>query len=178
LGSVKSSLKLKKLIPRQRLGNGNILNNSRLITLCLKGKKGHWLSRIRRQLLHQFNLKPIRTPRLTGNNTDTATNSAKKEGDVKGERNAVFILAGNTIVVEESLFAELSNGLDAVGGGKEVVEEEGVLSGEEKMANLSHFVQGRQESPVQQTYAIVSHKCLELHISLSILFLCVCVCVL
>lgn len=146
MSRVKSCLKLHNLRPRQRFGDGNILNDSRFIPLGLKRQEGHWLRTVKRQLLHKLDLKPIGSQPAAelSANADTALDSTVEKRNVQGEGDTVVVLAGDTVVVEEDVDAELSNALDSVAVEK-VVEEEQVVFGEEEVTGFAHFVKRGKE---------------------------------
>lgn len=141
MSRVKSRLKLNNLRPRQRFGDGNILDNRRLIPLGLKREEWHGLGTVRRQLLHKLDLQSIRSQPAAelSADADTALDSSVEKRNIQGEGDTVVVLAGDTVVVEEEVDAELSNALDTVAVEK-VVEEEQVVFGEEEVACLAHFV--------------------------------------
>lgn len=115
-----------------------------------------------------------------------------EEGEVEGEGDAVFVLAGDAVVEEEEVLVELGHALHAIAI-EEVVEEHGVISRQVHMADPSHLVQRRQETwssgsrirrvdpraerrttqegrswggltLVEEVDAVVSEECFELHL--------------
>lgn len=64
-----------------------------------------------------------------------------EKAEVDRESDAVIILAGDSVVVKESLLAELGDGLDTVAG-KEIVEEDGVVARQVELAYSPDLVQG------------------------------------
>lgn len=117
------------------------MNHGGSETLGLEGEERHRLGGIRRELLDKLDLEAVgrRTVPELGAYADAAAEGSVKKGDVDGKGDAVLVLAGDPVVVEEGFSAELGDGLDSVAV-EEVVEEDGVVSGEVEVADLSHFV--------------------------------------
>ena len=67
-----------------------------------------------------------------------------EERDVDGEGDAIVVLAGDAVVVEEGFLAELGDGVEAVAV-EEVVEEGGVVAREVQVAGLSELVECWEE---------------------------------
>lgn len=117
------------------------MNHGGFETLGLEGKERHRLGGIRRELLDELDVEAIRrrTTAELGAYADAAAEGSVEEGDVDGEGDAVLVLAGDPVVVEEGFSAELGDGLDPVAV-EEVVEEDGVVSCEVEVADLPHPV--------------------------------------
>lgn len=81
---------------------------------------------------------------LAALDAEAAAKSTVEKAEVDRESDAVIILAGDSVVVEESLLAELGDGLDAVAG-EEVVEEDGVVACQVELAHSPDLVQGRNK---------------------------------
>lgn len=112
------------------------------MAFCLKREERHGLGAVRGKLLDELDLKPIvRRPGGTVVRADgsAATHGPEEEGHVDGEGDAVIVLAGDAVVVEEDGGPELSDGLEAVAA-EEVVEEEEVVAGEVEVAELPELV--------------------------------------
>lgn len=164
---VEGRLELRHLSPRHRLRDRHVLDDRRLVAFRLEGEEGHRLGAVRRQLLHQLYLEPIggRSFGVGGEliaDADAAADGAVEEGEVDGEGDAVVVLAGDAVGVEEGLDAELGDGLEAVAV-EEVVEEDGVVPGEVEVARPVDLVQRRQEALLEEGHAVVREKRLELH---------------
>ncbi|GAB4852213.1 hypothetical protein Ancab_016405 [Ancistrocladus abbreviatus] len=71
----------------------------------------------------------------------------------EGEGDAVVILNGDAIVREKGLLAESGDGLDVLIE-EEVMEEEGMVSGEVKVSNFSHLLEGWDEHFLEYTCSI------------------------
>lgn len=74
-----------------------------------------------------------------------AVEGAVEEVDVDDERDAVVAVAGDAVVSKEEVFVELGDGLDAVAI-EEVVEEDGVGSGQVQVARATDLVQRWEET--------------------------------
>ena len=164
LRRIERALKLGNLRPRQGFGDGNILNNRRLIPASFQCEVGHGLGGIRGKFLDELDLEARGGGGSGGGggDGDGAAEGAEEEGEVESEGDAVVVLAGYAVVVEERLLAELREALDAVAV-EEVVEEHGVVAREEEVARFSRSLQGREEPPLQELHAVVGHEGLEFH---------------
>lgn len=165
LSRVEGRLELRDLSPRHRLRDGHVLDDRGFVAFRLEGEEGHRLGAVRRQFLHHLYLEPFGGRSGGGElvaDADAAADRAVEEGEVDGEGDAVIVLAGDAVAVEEGLDAELSDGLEPVAV-EEVVEEDGVVSGEVEVARPVDLVQRRQEALLEESHAVVRKKRLELH---------------
>lgn len=170
LSRVERRLELRDLSPRHRLRDRHVLDDRGFVALRLEGEEGQRQGAVRRQLLHQLYLEPlgVRSSGGVGGggelvaDADAAADGAVEEGEVDGEGDAVVVLAGDAVAVEEGLDTELRDGLEAVAV-EEVVEEDGVVPGEVEVARPVDLLQRRQEPLLEEGHAVVREKRLELH---------------
>lgn len=62
-----------------------------------------------------------------------------EECKVNGEGNLIVVLARNSVIFEKGFFLELGYGLNSMAI-EEIVEEDGVVTGQIEMGNFAHFV--------------------------------------
>lgn len=119
-------------------GDGDVLDDGGSVAPGLEGEERRGLGGIWGKLFDQLDEEGVGIGVADG---EDGAEGAVEEGEIDGEGDAVVVVAGDAVVVEEGFLAELSHGVDAVDG-EEVVEEEGVVAGQVQVAYPPHFVQG------------------------------------
>lgn len=128
------------------------------IPFGLESEKGQRVGGMGSSFLDELDL--VLVP-VVGPSSDDAPEGALEESEVEGEGDLVA-LGGESVVLEEGLFAELGHRLDPVGV-EEVVEEAEVLSAQVDVPDLPRFLQGWEDPFVQEVHSAVCQEGLELH---------------